>query len=75
MRKYVPVEMPVGAEVAAHRFAAACKRDGMRGCVVLTCSDGSVDSWTYTGADGPHTLALMDGGWYEWGEVGDGRDV
>lgn len=68
-RDYKPVDMPVGAEVAAHRFAAACKRDGLKGPVVLTCSDGAVDCWTFMTSNGPQTNTLIDGGWYAWGGI------
>ena len=65
MRRHVPAEPPVGVEVAAHRFAAVCSHDGWNGCVVLTCANGHVDCMTYRDLDGTHTLALMEGKWFD----------
>ena len=68
-RKMVERELPVGVEVAAHRFAAACKHDGVEGLVDLYCYGGKVE---YMYCD-ERMFVLIDGKWYERKEVDDGR--
>ena len=62
-------EIPVGIEAAAHRFAAACLRDGWTDTVVLTCYCGTVSCLTDASA-GSTTYTLVDGDWHEVKEVG-----
>ena len=58
-------ELPVGVEVAAHRFAAACKHDGFTGFVDLICNDGKVE-YIHCGGD---MYAYIEGKWYIREEV------
>ena len=63
--RYEQGEIPVGVEAAAHRFAAACLRDGWTGCVTLTCGAGQVDYLSATIGKDHRTYALMEGDWFE----------
>ena len=58
-------EPPVGVEVAAHRFAAACQHDGFDGFVDLICNDGKVEYIHFGG----QFYAFIEGKWYIREEV------
>lgn len=64
-----PRDIPVSVELAAHRFAAACKHSGWDKCVVLTCGDGLADMLTHSDNGEPQTLVYIGGSWFEYVNV------
>lgn len=67
--EYEHKDIPIGVEVAAHRFAAACARDGIEYASV-TVSGKAVSNVTIGNIDETRTFFLMDGGWFELVKIG-----
>ena len=66
--------MPCGVESAVHRLGSAAVRDGMDIFNVFY-KHGVPDSVTFYEHDGTTRLvALLDGEWHEYVEVGGGDD-
>ena len=62
---YTKAKPSPGTEAMAHKFAATAKTDGYEGVVVLTCCNGAVDYFTHADGNEVHTLALIEGEWFE----------
>ena len=65
-------KVPTEVEIAAHRFASACKYSGWDKCVVLTCGDGAVDMLTHSSSEA-HTYVFRGGEWFEYVKLEEGE--